>query len=140
MTTGDPTVFVIDDDDLVERPFKALVKSVGLHTDTFEIPPPSNASRQPILLVAPTCLRSSLPRHLVSKKRHQMIRFLSPIAAMTMRSAHHWATNSSRNKGTLRCSPAWRYCRYISSLGLAERLHCYSLYHLRSCNTSTSLG
>src|SRR6202012_5006505 len=37
------------------------------------------------------------------------IRFLSPIAAMTMRSAHHWATNSSRNKGTLRCSPAWRY-------------------------------
>jgi hypothetical protein len=71
MTTGDPTVFVIDDDDLVERPFKALLKSVGLHTDTFEIPPPSNACRQPILLVAPTCLRSSLPRHLVSKKRHQ---------------------------------------------------------------------
>ena len=35
MTTGDPTVFVIDDDDLVRAAIQGLLKSVGLQAETF---------------------------------------------------------------------------------------------------------
>ena len=35
-TTGDPTVFVIDDDDLVRVAIQGLLKSVGLQAETFE--------------------------------------------------------------------------------------------------------
>jgi FixJ family two-component response regulator len=35
-TTGDPTVFVIDDDDLVRAAIQGLLKSVGLQAETFE--------------------------------------------------------------------------------------------------------
>jgi FixJ family two-component response regulator len=35
-TTGDPTVFVIDDDDLVRAAIQGLLKSVGLQAVTFE--------------------------------------------------------------------------------------------------------
>jgi FixJ family two-component response regulator len=34
-TTGDPTVFVVDDDDLVRAAIQGLLKSVGLNADTF---------------------------------------------------------------------------------------------------------
>ena len=34
-TTGDPTVFVIDDDDLVRAAIQGLLKSVGLQAETF---------------------------------------------------------------------------------------------------------
>src|SRR5580658_2456339 len=34
-TTGDPTVFVIDDDDLVRAAIQGLLKSVGLRAETF---------------------------------------------------------------------------------------------------------
>jgi FixJ family two-component response regulator len=33
--TGDPTVFVIDDDDLVRAAIQGLLKSVGLQAETF---------------------------------------------------------------------------------------------------------
>ena len=32
---GAPTVFVIDDDDLVRAAIKGMLKSVGLHSETF---------------------------------------------------------------------------------------------------------
>jgi FixJ family two-component response regulator len=35
-TTGEPTVFVIDDDDLVRAAIQGLLKSVGLQAETFE--------------------------------------------------------------------------------------------------------
>jgi FixJ family two-component response regulator len=35
-STGDATVFVIDDDDLVRAAIQGLLKSVGLHAETFE--------------------------------------------------------------------------------------------------------
>jgi FixJ family two-component response regulator len=35
-TTGDPTVFVIDDDDLIRAAIQGLLKSVGLQAETFE--------------------------------------------------------------------------------------------------------
>jgi hypothetical protein len=35
MTAGDPTVFIIDDYDLVRAAIQGLLKSVGLHTGTF---------------------------------------------------------------------------------------------------------
>jgi FixJ family two-component response regulator len=35
-TLGDPTVFVIDDDDLVRAAIQGLLKSVGLQAETFE--------------------------------------------------------------------------------------------------------
>jgi FixJ family two-component response regulator len=35
-TTGDPTVFIIDDDDLVRAAIQGLLKSVGLQAETFE--------------------------------------------------------------------------------------------------------
>jgi FixJ family two-component response regulator len=35
-TTSDPTVFVIDDDDLVRAAIQGLLKSVGLQAETFE--------------------------------------------------------------------------------------------------------
>ena len=34
-TTGDSTVFVIDDDDLVRAAIQGLLKSVGLQAETF---------------------------------------------------------------------------------------------------------
>ena len=34
-TTGDPTVFVIDDDDLIRASIQGLLKSVGLKAETF---------------------------------------------------------------------------------------------------------
>jgi FixJ family two-component response regulator len=34
-TTGDPTVFVIDDDDLVRAAIQGMLKSVGLQAETF---------------------------------------------------------------------------------------------------------
>ena len=34
-TTGDPTVFVVDDDDLVRAAIQGLLKSVGLRAETF---------------------------------------------------------------------------------------------------------
>src|ERR1700710_2965927 len=36
MTTGAPTVFVIDDDDLVRAAIKGMLDSVGLHAETFQ--------------------------------------------------------------------------------------------------------
>jgi FixJ family two-component response regulator len=36
MTTGAPTVFVIDDDDLVRAAIKGMLKSVGLQAETFQ--------------------------------------------------------------------------------------------------------
>jgi len=51
-----------------------------------------------------------------------------------------WPANYSRNKGIFLCSPARRHSRCISSLGLAERLRRYNLYHVRSCDPLTSLG
>jgi FixJ family two-component response regulator len=35
-TTGDPTVFVIDDDELIRAAIQGLLKSVGLRAETFE--------------------------------------------------------------------------------------------------------
>ena len=47
---GAPTVFVIDDDDLVRAAIKGMLKSVGLHSETFgtaqEFVGPHNTPRE----------------------------------------------------------------------------------------------
>ncbi len=52
-TTGDPTVFVIDDDDLVRAAIQGLLKSVGLRAETFGTTQQFLSSRRPD---APSCL------------------------------------------------------------------------------------
>ena len=52
-TIGDPTVFVIDDDELVRAAIKGLLKSVGLRTETFETTQQFLSSKRPD---GPSCL------------------------------------------------------------------------------------
>jgi FixJ family two-component response regulator len=52
-TAGDPTVFVIDDDDLVRAAIQGLLKSVGLKADTFESTQQFLSSKPPD---GPSCL------------------------------------------------------------------------------------
>ncbi len=52
-TTGDPTVFVIDDDDLVRAAIQGMLKSVGLKAETFATPQEFLRSQRPD---APSCL------------------------------------------------------------------------------------
>src|ERR1700679_1153682 len=52
-TTGNPTVFVIDDDDLVRSAIQGLLKSVGLHSETFETTQQFLGSNRPD---GPSCL------------------------------------------------------------------------------------
>ena len=52
-TTGDPTVFVIDDDDLVRAAIQGLLKSVGLRAETFGTAQQFLSSRRPD---GPSCL------------------------------------------------------------------------------------
>ena len=52
-TTGDPTVFVIDDDDLVRAAIQGLLKSVGLRAETFGTTQQFLASKRPD---GPSCL------------------------------------------------------------------------------------
>ncbi len=52
-TTGDPTVFVIDDDDLVRAAIQGLLKSVGLRAETFGTTQQFLFSRRPD---GPSCL------------------------------------------------------------------------------------
>ena len=51
--TGDPTVFVIDDDDLVRAAIQGLLKSVGLRAETFGTAQQFLSSRRPD---GPSCL------------------------------------------------------------------------------------
>jgi FixJ family two-component response regulator len=53
MTTAKPTVFVIDDDDLVRAAIQGLLRSVGLHAETFETTQQFLGSKLPD---APSCL------------------------------------------------------------------------------------
>jgi FixJ family two-component response regulator len=53
MTTVKPTVFVIDDDDLIRAAIQGLLKSVGLHAETFETTQQFLGSKLPD---APSCL------------------------------------------------------------------------------------
>ncbi len=48
-----PTVFVIDDDDLVRASIQGMLKSVGLRAETFETPQQFLHSKRPD---APSCL------------------------------------------------------------------------------------
>src|ERR1700729_2710464 len=52
-TTGNPTVFVIDDDDLVRSAIQGLLKSVGLRAETFGTTQQFLSSRRPD---GPSCL------------------------------------------------------------------------------------
>jgi FixJ family two-component response regulator len=52
-TTGDPTVFVIDDDDLVREAIQGMLKSVGLRAETFGTPQEFLRSQRPD---GPSCL------------------------------------------------------------------------------------
>ena len=52
-TAGDPTVFVIDDDDLVRTAIQGLLKSVGLKADTFGSTQQFLSSKRPD---GPNCL------------------------------------------------------------------------------------
>jgi FixJ family two-component response regulator len=52
-TTGDPTVFVIDDDDLVRAAIQGLLKSVGLRAETFGTTQQFLSSKR---LDGPSCL------------------------------------------------------------------------------------
>src|SRR5260221_1733643 len=51
--TGSPTVFVIDDDDMVRASIQGLLKSVGLHSQTFGTPQAFLSSQRSD---APSCL------------------------------------------------------------------------------------
>ena len=54
MTLGDaPTVFVIDDDELVRAAIRGMLKSVGLRAETFETPQEFLRSKRPD---GPSCL------------------------------------------------------------------------------------
>jgi FixJ family two-component response regulator len=53
MTTVKPTVFVIDDDDLIRAAIQGLLKSLGLHAETFETTQQFLGSKLPD---APSCL------------------------------------------------------------------------------------
>jgi FixJ family two-component response regulator len=52
-TTGDPTVFVIDDDELIRAAIQGLLKSVGLRAETFETTQQFLSSKR---LDGPSCL------------------------------------------------------------------------------------
>jgi FixJ family two-component response regulator len=52
-TTGDPTVFVIDDDDLVRAAIQGMMKSVGLKAETFGTPQEFLRGQRPD---GPSCL------------------------------------------------------------------------------------
>src|ERR1700690_459990 len=52
-TTGNPTVFVIDDDDLVRSAIQGLLKSVGLRSETFGTTQEFLSSKRPD---GPSCL------------------------------------------------------------------------------------
>ena len=52
-TTGDPTVFVIDDDELIRAAIQGLLKSVGLRAETFETTQQFLSSKRP---GGPSCL------------------------------------------------------------------------------------
>ncbi|HTT22123.1 MAG TPA: response regulator transcription factor [Candidatus Sulfotelmatobacter sp.] len=53
VTAAAPTVFVIDDDDLVRASIQGMLKSVGLRAETFETPQQFLHSKRPD---APSCL------------------------------------------------------------------------------------
>ena len=53
MATGDPTVFVIDDDDMVRAAIQGLLKSVGLRAETFGTTQQFLSSKHPD---GPSCL------------------------------------------------------------------------------------
>jgi FixJ family two-component response regulator len=53
MTPDSPTVFVIDDDDLVRAAIQGMLKSVGLRSETFATPPEFLRSKRPD---GPSCL------------------------------------------------------------------------------------
>src|ERR1700760_4913455 len=53
VTAAAPTVFVIDDDDLVRASIQGMLKSVGLRAETFETPQKFLQSKRPD---APSCL------------------------------------------------------------------------------------
>ena len=53
VTAAAPTVFVIDDDDLVRASIKGMLKSVGLRAETFETPQQFLHSKRPD---GPSCL------------------------------------------------------------------------------------
>ena len=50
---ADPTVFVIDDDDLVRKSIQGMLKSVGLRSETFATPQEFLSSKRP---EGPSCL------------------------------------------------------------------------------------
>ena len=52
-TTGDPTVFVIDDDDLIRAAIQGMLKSVGVHAETFGTTQQFLSSKHPD---GPSCL------------------------------------------------------------------------------------
>jgi FixJ family two-component response regulator len=52
-TTGEPTVFVIDDDDMVRSAIQGLLKSVGLRAETFGTTQQFLSSNRP---AGPSCL------------------------------------------------------------------------------------
>jgi FixJ family two-component response regulator len=52
-TTSDPTVFVIDDDDLIRAAIQGMLKSVGLQAETFETSQEFLGSKRPD---GPSCL------------------------------------------------------------------------------------
>ena len=53
VTAAAPTVFVIDDDDLVRASIQGMLKSVGLRAETFETPQKFLQSKRPD---GPSCL------------------------------------------------------------------------------------
>src|SRR5256714_7543625 len=52
-TAAAPTVFVVDDDDLVRASIQGMLKSVGLHSETFGTPQEFLRSKRPD---GPSCL------------------------------------------------------------------------------------
>ena len=52
-TTGDPTVFVVDDDELIRAAIQGMLKSVGLRAETFETTQQFLSSKRP---GGPSCL------------------------------------------------------------------------------------
>src|SRR6267154_482143 len=58
-----PTVFVVDDDALVRAAIQGMLKSVGLHSETFETPQEFLSSKRPDV---PSCLVLDVRLHGVS--------------------------------------------------------------------------
>jgi FixJ family two-component response regulator len=52
-TTGDSTVLVIDDDDLIRAAIQGMLKSVGVRAETFETTQQFSSSKRP---EGPSCV------------------------------------------------------------------------------------